>query len=207
MNSTDKLIQVDDGNGLSEVIQNLSNQQCMEKVKNLKKKVDYLESRGRLQMQIQHTGENAIYNIRTTHELEIGLQGMVNSFIQPKYHKLALETTEFLRSHKTAKTYFLTLYWSLITFFQVFKMSDTKVIKMELSILTSRKNELLQKLSKAVLKASTIALTSVKGAAEGSALIYWIFMSLWKKHEAKRKENTAEGINQITEDILFGHLG
>ena len=84
----------------------------------------------------------------------------------PLYSPNAEEVKQFSRSRKTTKTYFLTLYWSLVTFFQVFKMSDTKVIKMELNTLTSRRHELVQKLSKKILKASTVALTSVKGVDE-----------------------------------------
>ena len=56
----------------------------MEDTQDLKKIVDDMWSRERLQSQLKHTEENAIYSIRTERELEVGFQDMMNAFVQSK---------------------------------------------------------------------------------------------------------------------------
>ena len=101
------------------------------------------------------------------------------------------------------ENYFTSLYWSLITVFQDFKQSQIKLIKMELGIFTSRKTHILKKTFKTIFKASTIATTSIKGVAEGTSWLNWIFTDIYKKHERKKQQEMAEDISDVTKTVLY----
>ena len=81
-------------------------------------------------------------------------------------------------------------------------MTDNGLIEVKLDILTKRKDDLLHKIAKNILKASTIATTSIKGAAEGTSLISWIFEALWKKHNDLKGKLFAETLNNVTSDVI-----
>ena len=146
--------------------------------------------------------ENIAGAVDGTQKLTDGLIKLLNSFQNSGKLDVIEEAKMFERDHLETEDYFISLYWWLVTVFQVFKMSQTKLWNMGLDIFSSRKALILKKVFKKTLKASTIAFQSVKGAAEATSLLYRTFTGIQKRHKAKKQQNMTGSIYDITKHIL-----